>query len=489
MLQLIEVTKRYGQVVANDRISLTVNDGEIVGLLGENGAGKSTLLSIVGGFQQPDSGSISIRGRRVNLDSPRTALRLGISLVHQHFALVPTFTVGEQLALAGRKSGRFPSVLPDGILRDARIEDLALGQRQQVEIARALISRPKVLLLDEPTSLLAPGEIDDLFALLRKIRKSETSIVLVTHKIREALELADRIFVLSGGQLQAMEARVTGRWAEGARARVLNAMFEWRPESAPTKVHHQQQRSEPPSPLLSVEHLRTMPSTDRQALQDITFTLDVGQCLAIVGVDGNGQRELLEALAGYIEYRGEIRLQGADGPEADVPSAIGYLTDDRIGEGGAAEIDLTRNLLLKRQRLPRFARLGMLRWDTIQKSAERAISTWSIEPCDRTRPLGTLSGGNVQKLLLAREFSRLPRLLVAANPAHGLDSRTSEFLWSELSSFAKEGNGVVFTTTDLGDARLHADLVAVLFRGRLSEPTPVASVDERKLGEMMVAGW
>lgn len=489
MLQVNGVTKRYGQVIANDRISLTVNPGEIVGLLGENGAGKSTLLSIVGGFQQPDSGSIAIDGRSITIDSPRKALRFGIAVVHQHFALVPTFSVEEQLALAGWTSGHGPEVLGRAVSLRSRIGDLALGQQQQVEIARALVSRPRVLLLDEPTSMLAPREIDDLFAKLRMIRATGTSIVLVTHKIHEAVTLADRVLVLRNGHLTAEEARLARDWREGATDRILDAMFDWNPASVSRQVPRSERRAEASNVLLRVDRLSTMPSPGRQALRNVTFALSAGQRMAILGVNGQGQRELLEAIAGYSAYRGEIRLLGDDEDAADTLAGVGFITDDRIGEGGAADLDLTRNLLLKRQRQPPFARRGILRWRAIQESADRAIREWGIEPADGTRPLATLSGGNVQKLLLAREFSRLPMVLVAANPAHGLDTRTADFLWSELSSFAEQGRGVIFTTTDLGDARFQADTVAVLFNGRLSTPVAVALASDRELGEMMVSGW
>ena len=489
MLQLTDIAKAYGEVVANDRISLSINAGEIVGLLGENGAGKSTLLSIVGGFQQPDSGSIAFNGAQVIVDSPRSALRLGISVVHQHFALVPTFTVGEQLALAGWKRGRHPGVLSAAISPEARIDDLALGQQQQVEIARALVSRPRVLLLDEPTSMLAPREIDDLFTLLRKIRETGTSIVLVTHKIREALDLSDRVLVLRQGQLEGEEGKTHGEWSVGVRERILGAMFDADREVGPNRDALAARSPEATDVLLTVQHVSTLPSPGRQAVRDISFTLSVGQRMAILGVEGNGQRGLLEALSGYIGYRGRIHLRDCGEHGADEPAPFGYVTDDRTGEGGAADLDLSRNLLLKRQRHPPFARHGLHRWGAIRESADHTIRAWGIEPPNSSRSLGALSGGNMQKLLLAREFSRLPRVLVAANPVHGLDSRTAAFLWSELSSFSKAGRGVIFTTTDLSDAMHQADVVAVLFNGRLSAPLPVASSSERELGEMMVSGW
>lgn len=491
MLQLVDVSKRYGRVMANDRVSLTIEAGEIVGLLGENGAGKTTLLSIVGGFLRPDSGSILIDGSVVSMDSPRTALRRGIAVVHQHFALVPTFTVQEQLALAGWTSPWRPPALTGTIPLESRIEDLAIGQRQQVEIARALVSNPKILFLDEPTSMLAPGEIDHLFGQLRKIRDAGTSVVLVTHKLQEALDLADRVLVLRAGKLRAEEGRTAGKWREGSRATILAAMFDWNPEPGLTQVAEPVHRSgiDPTDALLSVRNLSTRPVTGRQDLRDVTFTLGAGQRLAILGVNGQGQTELLEALAGYVAHEGDVRLLGRDDRDGDRRAGVGYITADRIGEGGVASLDLTRNLLLKRQRRPSFSRRGILRWSRIRKSAEQTIREWGIQPANGDRPLGTLSGGNIQKLLLAREFARQPQVLVAANPAHGLDSRTAAFLWSRLRSFSEEGNSVIFTTTDLNEATHHADLVAVLFNGRLSDPVPVASVGERELGEMMVAGW
>ena len=489
MLELADITKVYGSVLANDRVSLNIGAGEVVALVGENGAGKSTLISIVGGFQRPDSGSITFNGQPVTFESPRTALRAGISVVHQHFALVPTFTVREQLALAGLSSGQERPRMAEGVASEALVEDLSLVQQQQVELARALVVQPKLLLLDEPTSMLAPREIDRLFNELRRIREAGTAIVLVTHKIEQALDLADRVLVLRNGRLGASEAREDGRWADGARERILNAMFGFSPEATPARVVSPTRHIPEGDVLLAVERLSTPPAVDRVALRDISFSLPEGRRLAIVGVGGQGQRDLLEALAGYSNPRGTIRLRSAHLSAGDRRATIGYISDDRIGEGGLADLDLTRNLVLKHQRRKRFARRGILRWKAIRRYADRAIRNWRIEPPDPDHRFGSLSGGNMQKALLAREMARHPRLVLAANPAQGLDVRTADFLWAELASFARDGGGVIFTTTDLADARGHADLVAVLFDGRLSIPQSVTALSERELGTMMVAGW
>lgn len=489
MLVLSDITKSYGSVLANDRISLAISAGEIVALVGENGAGKSTLISIIGGFQRPDAGSITLNGQRLTLDSPKTALRAGISVVHQHFALVPAFTVREQLALAGVSSWRARHSMAEDMAPGALVEDLSLVQQQQVELARALVVQPKLLLLDEPTSMLAPREIVRLFDELRRIREAGTAIVLVTHKIEQALDLADRVLVLRHGRMGETEARADGRWTEGAHERILNEMFGFSPEATPARVDSPTRHTPKGEALLTVERLSTPPAMDQVALRDISFSLPEGRRLAIVGVGGQGQRELLEALAGYRDTQGPIRLRGDLHCAGERRAAIGYISDDRIGEGGVADLDLTRNLLLKHQRRTRFARRGILRWNEIRRYAERAIRNWRIEPADPDHRFGSLSGGNMQKALLAREMARHPSLVLAANPAQGLDVRTATFLWAELASFARDGGGVIFTTTDLADARGHADLVSVLFDGRLSNPQPAMSLSERELGEMMVAGW
>ncbi len=324
---------------------------------------------------------------------------------------------------------------------------------------------------------------------MRGIRNAGTAIVFVTHKIEEALDLADRILVLRGGRLEGGESRADGQWSNSARERIISAMFDFPAASSPEQGNDIGTRALTGDALLSVDRLSTSSAVGRQRLRDISFSLDDGERLAIVGVGGQGQRELLEALAGYSDVQGAIRLHGIPSTAGERRANIGYVSDDRLGEGGVADLDLTRNLLLKHQRQSRFAWHGVLRWGAVRRFADRAVREWRIEPADPGRRFGTLSGGNMQKALLAREMARRPRLVLAANPAHGLDVRTASFLWEELASFACGGGGVIVTTTDLADAREHADLVAVLFDGRLSEPRPATALSERELGEMMVAGW
>lgn len=503
MLETRNISKRYGTVLANDRLSIAFRPGEVLGLLGENGAGKSTLLSILSGLTTPDTGDLSLDGARIHLRSPHDAIRHGIGIVYQHFSLVPTLTVREQLRLAGWRSPELPPLLRDGLTGRERIDTLSLGTRQRVEIAKALIPSPRYLLLDEPTSILAPSEIAHLFDLLRTIREQGTSIVLVTHKLGEALALSDRIVVLRRGRVAGSAERGSNGWPEATESHLLARMFgddgDTAVATAPMEegaragivVDALSRRAQPP--ILSARHLSLRPEAGRQALHDVSLELYPGETCAIVGIDGQGQRELAEVLTGHRRVEGEVVLQGRPISGASAAACqhagIGYLTDDRQGEGGVATMSVARNLLLKRQRERRFSRFGVMRQSAIAADAAARIAAWSITPERMETPLGLLSGGNIQKVLLAREMALAPTVLVANKPTHGLDARTQEIVWQAMRQITARNGAVLFFTTDLDEARSRADRVAVMAAGRVSPLLDPAATDRLTLARMIVGGW
>lgn len=493
VLELEGISRSFGRVEANHQISMVVQQGEILGLLGENGAGKSTLLSILAGLERSDAGTIRMDGKPVRSGTSAESIRHGISLVHQHFSLVPTFTVKEQLRLAGWRGPTLPAILGGDIPLNARIEHLAPGQRQRVELAKALVHNPRVLLLDEPTSILAPSEIDGLFSTLSLLRNGGTAIIFVTHKIREVMAHADRIVVLRRGRVSGEFHRDVGRWPAGTEQMVVEAMFESREEGNGHGTLDPSSVSPGTEPLLAVTHLATTGTSGMVGLRNVELTIRKGEIHAVVGVDGQGQGALADVLAGFRQASGRIDFAGRSmiGLDAGAFAAagVGYITGERVRDGGVGAFSVADNLLLKSQRHPRFAGHGMIRKGQVVALARSAIQAWDIRPPDPAYPYGSLSGGNMQKVVIARELDRGPRVVIAVNPVSGLDARTAQVVRDRLRAFVGGGGAVLWISNDLDDAIAVADTVSVMFEGRLSPGIAVTDASLQRLGEMMVSGW
>ncbi len=495
VLTAAHIRKAYGAILANDDVSFEVRRGEIVGLVGENGAGKSTLLSILAGFVRPDSGAIAVDGRLVAFSSPADSLAAGIGLVHQHLSLVPTFTVNEQLALAGWPSPTLPETLAADFHGHEVIEQLPMGRRQRVEIARALIGEPAVLLLDEPTSILAPSEADGLFRLLRRLRDDGIAVVIVTHKLREVMAIADRIVVMAKGRVTGEFDRLDGKWREETGAVILTRMFARehaiggdvdRPPRPACDSHGGR-------PALRIAGLRAPSRNGSRRLDDVTFDLVAGTISTIAGIDGQGQSELAGAIAGHQACEGRIDLDGVDlqlcsaVERADLGLAL--LVDDRLGEAAIGSFTVADNLILKRPRPPGIVRRGFFRPGPVMDSVRSAIDAWGIEPSDPDARFDSLSGGNMQRLLAAREIDRDPRVLIAINPVQGLDARTAGVMWRRLRALCGAGGAALVLTTDLDEAMAHGDRCAVMFDGRVSRFQDASSMSRQAFGAMMVNGW
>jgi simple sugar transport system ATP-binding protein len=487
-LEIRALRKRFGPVEANDGLSLHVGAGEIVVILGENGAGKSTLLRCLAGMLVPDAGEIRVDGQRQQFRSPVDALRAGIGTVYQHFALVPTFSVAEQLRLAGWRPGLAHGPDDIGLDPDTTIDALPLGARQRVEIARALLSAGRVLLLDEPTSVLAPPEVEELFTALRTVRDRGVGIVLITHKLREALAIGDRIVVLRKGRVSGELRRSAGEWPNGIETTLITLMFgasanyvDLRPLSPTTPTG---------MPLLEVVGLCTGADAG-VPLVDVSFTLGPGEVVGIAGVDGNGQRELAEALAGFrAPASGTIVVEGrsigGSGPEVARQGGAGLLTDDRLGEGVVPSRSIAENLALTRLRDETLVRFGLLRRRVMRRDAAEQIQRFDVRPPDPDTPVATLSGGNVQKLVLARALGVRPRVLICLKPTSGLDARTTRNVQNTLRDYAREGRGVLLFSNEVEEAMVFGDRVGALYRGRLSPLVPPRETSIAAIGRFMV---
>lgn len=498
VVELREITKRFGPVVANDGISLEVRRGEILALLGENGAGKTTLLNLLSGVHQPDSGEIQVHDCPVRLGSPEQALKLGIGAVYQHFALVPSLTVQENMLLGTggwffrRRSGNATRVrahldeLGFQAPLGARVRYLSMGERQRLEIAKALFRATDVLLLDEPTAVLTPSEVDALFSVLHRLRDRGVAVVLITHKLAEALAVADRVAVLRAGRkVGELDVADSDRESEDLRERIVGLMFG---QDAPPLVGVQAGATlGPVFELLSARNLDVRSDRGGVAVNGLSLDLRAGEIFGIAGVDGNGQAELAEALAGQRQLAGgAIRLTRNARDRDCAGSDVAYVTDDRLGEGIVASMTVADNLVLKSIDRPPFSRHGRLDRAAIRTYATRLIAEFDIRAPGPNARAGTLSGGNVQKLLLARELAADPNVLICKNPTHGLDARTARFVLEALRRHADRGRAVLLLSSELDDLLAVADRIGVLYRGRLVGVARREDVVAESLGRWMV---
>lgn len=498
-----DISKRFGPVLANDRISLDLWGGEIHAVLGENGAGKTTLMNILAGMYQPDSGTIRISGEEVQIPSPADALRRGIGTVYQHFTLVPNLSILENVVLGsntgfvlslGEARDKVATMLTEFGLRESpqtEIRNLALGQQQRVEIIKVLYRGTQVLLLDEPTSVLTPGEVSSLLDLLRRLRNQGVAVVLITHKLGEALSVSDRVTILRGGRnVGELGPDAMSSANQGAiRQRIVERMFGGA-EPAPPRGGNRAAAGEA---LLTLDHIATASDRGGPAIHDLSLQLMPGEVFGIAGVDGNGQKELGEVMAGQRSaISGTVHLAGQDitnrGVAAATRAGIGYVTDDRLHEGSVAESSVAENVALKSIGRKPFSNGFWLNRRAMEAEASRLIAEFNVKTPGPNIPIGKLSGGNIQKLLLARELALDPRLLIVNKPTNGLDLRTTQFVLQQLRSQADAGKVVVLISSELDELLEISDRIGVMYNGELVAVMPRAEADPETLGNLMLGG-
>ena len=487
-VQMRGIVKRFGDVLANDRIDFDLEQGKIHALLGENGAGKTTLMRILYGLYHSDTGEILVNGERVNINSPKDAIRAGIGMVTQHFTLVPTLTVAENLVL-GDTTGitlnpaKIERSIADASQRfgvqvnpKALVRHLSVGERQRVEILKALYHDARVLILDEPTAVLVPQEVEVLFESLERLRKEGLSVIFISHKLNEVMRVCDRITVLRDGRVIGTVEKTATSQIDLARMMVGRETFG---------VTRQGERARGEA-LLRVENLGAIDKKGMLALKDVSFEVHTGEILGLAGVSGNGQTELSMILSGMIKptqgkvWVGQRDLTGAD------PSQIGSAGMARIPEDRHAslvgELSVAENLAL--DQLDSFEKGGVLDRGRMLKNAKQLIAEYQIKasPGDRIR---TLSGGNMQKVLLARSFSRQPAVVIASQPTRGLDVSATEYVRGKLIEQRDRGAAVLLLSEDLDEIMALSDRIAVIYEGRIMGILDVREATVERLGLMM----
>jgi simple sugar transport system ATP-binding protein len=496
LLELRGITKRFPGVVANDHVDLDLRKGEVHALLGENGAGKSTLMNILYGLYHADEGEILIDGKPVRMGSTGDAIDAGIGMVHQHFMLIPVMTVAENIVLAvephtgpfldlstaeervGELSQRYGLTVDPA----ARVERISVGQQQRAEILKALYRGAEILILDEPTAVLTPQEAGELFAIIRSLTEQGKSVIFISHKLNEVLEIADRITVLRQGK-QVDTVPREGATQEGLARMMVGREVVLRVEKTP---------AQPGEPLLVAENLVVVDDRGLEACRGVSFEVRAGEIVGLAGVDGNGQTELIDTLTGLRQSEsGTIVAAGRDITDATarevLENGVGHIPEDRQRRGLVLDFTLAENLALHDFRTPPESRLGWLYPRRLVERARRLLAEFDVRGGGPETPAASLSGGNQQKVVVAREVSRDPRILVAAQPTRGLDVGAIEFVHRRLIAERDEGRAILLVSFELDEILSLSDRILVIFEGRIVGEYP-PTVSEEELGFAMTGG-
>lgn len=495
VLELRGITKRFPGVLANDHIDLTLEKGEIHALLGENGAGKTTLMNILYGLYQPDEGDIFINGEKIQVHSPRDAIRAGVGMVHQHFMLIPVFTVTENVML-GDETVKVGGVL-DRTTTAARIHeisesyglavnpedyvsDLPVGVQQRVEIIKLLYRQADILILDEPTAVLTPQEADELFKIMRSLTERGKSIIFITHKLREVLDVADRITVIRRGQVVG-----TTTPKEADQSKLASMMVGREVDLTVNK-----QAAKPGEAVLTVENLRVADDRAQITVDGVSFEVRAGEVLGIAGVQGNGQTELVEALTGLRPaLEGSTHLLGREITQA-TPRQItelgsAHIPEDRQRDGLVLSYPVAANLVLNTYYQAPFSKGLMLQQEEILQSAQARIENFDIRTPSPETTVGSLSGGNQQKVIVARELSRPVKLVIASQPTRGLDVGSIEYIHNRLIESRDSGVAVLLVSSELDEIMQLADRIAVMYRGQIIDVLSAKEANKEQVGLLM----
>jgi len=495
ILELQGITKRFPGVLANDHIDLKLNQGEILALLGENGAGKSTLMNILYGLYSPDEGTIKKNGEVIEINRPQDAIDAGIGMVHQHFMLVPVFTVTENVMLGNeylrslgfldkQKAADRVREISDqfnlNIDPDALIEDLPVGLQQRVEIIKLLFRNAEILIMDEPSAVLTPQEVDELFKIMHNLVEQGKSIIFITHKLKEVLECSDRIMVIRAGKV------VGEALPEKASTNKLAAMMVGRQVELKVK----KKLAKPGDVVLEVKNLTIVNKNRKIEVDNVSFDVRAGEVLGIAGVQGNGQTELVRCLTGLMKAEsGEVKILGEETtnhtPREIIESGVAHIPEDRQKDGLILPYPVKDNLVLCTYYLKPFAKNFILQPDVINKNAKELVEDFDIRTPGITAFTSGLSGGNQQKVIVAREFSRPIDLLIASQPTRGLDVGSIEYIHGRMIAKRDEGTAILLVSTELDEVMQLADRIAVMFRGEIIAVVDAAIATKEELGLLM----
>ncbi len=498
-VELRGITKRFGPVVANADVDLTIRGGEVLGLLGENGAGKSTLMNVLCGLYHADAGEIRIDGKPLTFGGPGDSIAAGIGMVHQHFMLVPVFTVAENVVLGVEPTGRLDH-LDLGTARaqvreinekyglevhpDALIEELPVGIQQRVEILKVLFRSAEVLILDEPTAVLTPQEVESFFGIVRSLRDAGKAIVFITHKLHEILDIADRIQVLRGGKIV----------GEGDPKTVTQEQLAEMMVGRPVSFEVDKTPAQPGETLLDVRDLVVLRESDEIAVDHLSLNVRSGEIVGIAGVQGNGQTALVEAITGLSPVaQGQVSFLGRDITHASVRArhamGMAHIPEDRQRSGMVANFTVAENMVLNSYYGPDFSRRAQIDWQKVHETAARYCVDFDVRTPSVYLAAGNLSGGNQQKMVVARELERETKLVVASQPTRGLDIGSIEYIHGRLVEARDEGDGVLIVSSELDEIMALSDRILVMYKGRIvGEYDNVATRADRNAVGLAMAG-
>lgn len=497
VIEMRGIGKSFPGIRANDNMNLTLEQGEIHVLLGENGAGKSTLMNILYGLYQPDEGQIFVKGKPVKITNPNIAISQGIGMVHQHFMLVQPFTVAENIILGNEpKKGLVLDI--DKAIKDvdaisdkyelkvdsrAKIQDISVGMQQRVEILKTLYRGAEILILDEPTAVLTPQEIEELGIILKSLVKQGKSIILITHKLKEVMSMSDRVTIVRRGKvIDTLNTRDTNidELAEKMVGRKVNLTVE-------------KKEAEETSPVLEIKGLKVLDNRKLEAVKGIDLEVHGGEILGIAGVDGNGQSELIQAITGLTKVKaGEILVNGKDitnlNPKEVIESGVSHIPEDRHKRGLVLDFTLAENSILGNHHAKQFRQGVGLNYQKIREFSRRLIKEYDVRTPSERVLAKSLSGGNQQKLIVAREIDRDPCLCIASQPTRGLDVGAIEFVHKKLVELRDEGKAVLLISLELDEVMALSDRIAVMYGGKIVGVINASDASEKKLGIMMAGG-